>query len=96
MMIEMSVKMNEAGRFYELTCGKASMSVSVCRHFVTTCFHNASSALRRHLFGKTFHGTNALDLAAAAYKSSEAKAMLHAVQQAERALSTDSTSAVAN
>jgi hypothetical protein len=96
MMIEIAVETNGACRFYTLTSEKAVMSVGVCRNFTTVCVHNAAAKLRRNLGGKVFHGPDALDLASKAYRSSEAKAMIHAVQQAERAMSTASLSAVAN
>lgn len=89
MMIEIAVTENSAGRFYNLTTEKAAMSVSVTRYFVTVCVQNASArAWGRGAggMGKTFHGADALTKAAASYKSSACKAMVEAVQEAERAI----------
>lgn len=76
---------NETCRFYTLATDKTSMSVSVCRHFLTVCSHNASARLRRNLGGRTFHGDPRATLseALAVYKSGAAKAMIQAVIDAE-------------
>jgi hypothetical protein len=84
-MVEIDMHENDGCRFYRLTCGKATMEVSVCRTFVATCVDN-SSARAYGRMGKTFHGADALDKAGAAYKSSACKAMIQAVQDAERAI----------
>lgn len=86
MMVEIAMKEHSAGRSYTLTCDGAGMSVSVCRSFVSVCFHNSAASLSRNLGGKVFHGASALDKASAAYKSGKARAMIGAVQQAERAI----------
>ena len=95
MMIEIAVTENEAGRFYTLSTGKASMSIAVGRHCVHVCSLNAAAKLRRGLGGKVFHGPDGLTEAARAYKSADCKAMIDAVIRAEQALAGATVSEVA-
>ena len=85
MNIAIECTTNEGCRFYTLATDKHQMSVSVCRSYLSVCFHNAAASLNRNLGGKVFHGDTmkALNDALTAYKSEAAKAMIQAVIDAE-------------
>lgn len=95
MMIEIQMSETDGVRCYTLSSGKATLSVTIARHYVSVCSHNAAASLRRNMGGKVFHGADALAAAAAAYKSAASKAMIEAVQQSERALAGASATTIA-
>ena len=97
MTFEIAVTENSAGRFYTITTEKAAVRVSATRRFGTAWVQGASARARGRRaggMGKTFHGADALTKAAASYKSSACKAMVEAVQEAERAIVGAATATV--
>jgi hypothetical protein len=83
MDILLSVTTNEAGRFYKSSTEKVTVSVSVCRHYMQVCVHNASASLNRNLGGKVFHNEDRFAQAIDAYKSAAVKAILEKIRDEE-------------
>ncbi len=65
----------QPGIYANLTAGKKSAFVGITESSVTVV---AMTAATRHGYGKTFHGSDAIHQALAAYKSPEMRAMIQA------------------